>query len=102
MPRASRCTIEGEPVEIIGDFIAGCDGFHGVCRHCIPAGALTTYEHAYPFAWLGILASVAPSTEELIYAVHERGFALHSMRIPRDQPALSAGRPGGTARTLAG
>jgi p-hydroxybenzoate 3-monooxygenase len=76
------CTVQGEPVEIIGDFIAGCDGFHGVCRHCIPSGALTTYEHAYPFAWLGILAAVAPSTEELIYAVHERGFALHSMRTP--------------------
>ena len=66
----------------IPDFIAGCDGFHGVCRHSIPPGALTTYEHAYPFAWLGILAAVAPSTEELIYAVHERGFALHSMRSP--------------------
>ena len=80
-PRVS-CTVQGEPVEIVGDFIAGCDGFHGVCRHSIPAGALTTYEHAYPFAWLGILAAVAPSTEELIYAVHERGFALHSMRSP--------------------
>src|SRR5262249_12667675 len=62
--------------------IAGCDGFHGVCRHSAPTGALTTYEHVYPFAWLGILAAVAPSTEELIYAVHERGFALHSMRSP--------------------
>src|SRR4029453_16424187 len=48
----------------------------------VPTGALVTYEHAYPFAWLGILAAVAPSTEELIYAVHERGFALHSMRSP--------------------
>jgi p-hydroxybenzoate 3-monooxygenase len=77
-----RCTVQGEPVEIIGDFVAGCDGFHGVCRHSVPTGALTTYEHAYPFAWLGILAAVAPSTEELLYAVHERGFALHSMRSP--------------------
>ncbi len=77
-----RCTLMGEPVEISGDFIAGCDGFHGVCRHSIPPSVLTTYEHAYPFAWLGILAAVAPSTEELIYAVHERGFALHSMRSP--------------------
>jgi p-hydroxybenzoate 3-monooxygenase len=77
-----RCTLQGEPVEIAGDFVAGCDGFHGVCRPSIPAGALTTYEHAYPFAWLGILAAVAPSTAELIYAVHERGFALHSMRSP--------------------
>ncbi|PWU25247.1 MAG: 4-hydroxybenzoate 3-monooxygenase [Candidatus Rokuibacteriota bacterium] len=77
-----RCTVQGEPVEIFGDFVAGCDGFHGVCRHSVPSGALVTYEHSYPFAWLGILASVPPSTEELIYAVHERGFALHSMRSP--------------------
>jgi len=77
-----RCTLAGEPVEILGDFVAGCDGFHGVCRHSVPARTFATYEHTYPFAWLGILASVAPSTEELIYAVHERGFALHSMRSP--------------------
>jgi len=76
------CTIDGGAVEIVGDFIAGCDGFHGVCRQVIPPGVLTTYDHVYPFAWLGILAAVAPSTEELIYAVHERGFALHSMRSP--------------------
>jgi p-hydroxybenzoate 3-monooxygenase len=63
--------------------IAGCDGFHGVCRDAIPAGALKTYEREYPFAWLGILAEVPPSTEELIYARHERGFALHSMRTPQ-------------------
>jgi p-hydroxybenzoate 3-monooxygenase len=59
--------------------IAGCDGFHGVCRHAIPGRVL---EHEYPFGWLGILAEVAPSTEELIYARHERGFALHSLRSP--------------------
>ncbi|HXJ83283.1 MAG TPA: 4-hydroxybenzoate 3-monooxygenase [Candidatus Methylomirabilis sp.] len=80
-PRVS-CTVQGELVEIVGDFLAGCDGFHGVCRHAIPEEARTTYEHAYPFAWLGILASVPPSTVELIYGVHERGFALHSMRSP--------------------
>ncbi len=68
--------------EIACDFIAGCDGFHGVCRPSIPAGALTTYERVYPFAWLGILAAVAPSSDELIYTSHERGFALHSMRSP--------------------
>ncbi|GAA1890805.1 4-hydroxybenzoate 3-monooxygenase [Actinomadura bangladeshensis] len=62
------------------DFIAGCDGFHGVSRTSIPAGVLTSYEHDYPFAWLGVLADVPPSTFELIYACHERGFALHSMR----------------------
>jgi p-hydroxybenzoate 3-monooxygenase len=64
------------------DFIAGCDGFHGVSRESIPAGVLQTYHHDYPFGWLGILASVAPSTEELIYAYHDRGFALHSLRSP--------------------
>ncbi len=77
-----RCTVDGKPMEIAGDFVAGCDGFHGICRHSVPAGTFTTYEHTYPFAWLGILAEVAPSTEELIYGVHERGFALHSMRSP--------------------
>ena len=64
------------------DFIAGCDGFHGVCRPSIPAGALTTYERTYPFGWLGILAETPPSLDELVYAHHERGFALHSMRSP--------------------
>ncbi len=64
------------------DLIAGCDGFHGVCRPSIPSGALRIFEHEYPFSWLGILAAVAPSTEELIYAPHERGFALHSLRSP--------------------
>jgi p-hydroxybenzoate 3-monooxygenase len=69
--------------ELVCDFIAGCDGFHGVCRPSIPAGALTGHEFVYPFSWLGILAEAAPSTDELIYAWHERGFALHSMRSPR-------------------
>jgi p-hydroxybenzoate 3-monooxygenase len=64
------------------DFIAGCDGFHGVCRPSI-AAALTVYERSYPFAWLGILAEAPPSSEELIYCHHERGFALHSMRSPQ-------------------
>ncbi|MFT3865007.1 MAG: 4-hydroxybenzoate 3-monooxygenase [Solirubrobacterales bacterium] len=64
------------------DLIAGCDGFHGVCRPSIPAGVLTEYEYTYPFGWLGILAEAAPTTEELIYAWHERGFALYTMRSP--------------------
>jgi len=64
------------------DFIAGCDGFHGVCRPSVPAGVLTEFERIYPFAWLGMLAEVEPSSEELIYSRHERGFALHSMRSP--------------------
>jgi p-hydroxybenzoate 3-monooxygenase len=68
--------------ELHCDFIAGCDGFHGVCRPTIPADALTMYDRIYPFAWLGILAEARPSSEELIYAYHERGFALQSMRSP--------------------
>jgi p-hydroxybenzoate 3-monooxygenase len=62
------------------DFIAGCDGFHGVSRACIPDNALKTFERVYPFGWLGILANVPPANHELIYANHERGFALASMR----------------------
>jgi p-hydroxybenzoate 3-monooxygenase len=65
------------------DFVAGCDGFHGVCRGAIPGGVLTELDHVYPYGWLGILAEVAPSTEELIYCNHERGFALHSLRSPK-------------------
>jgi p-hydroxybenzoate 3-monooxygenase len=72
----------GEEHEIACDFVAGCDGSHGACRAAIPAGALTTFERVYPYAWLGILAATPPSLDELIYAHHERGFALHSMRSP--------------------
>jgi p-hydroxybenzoate 3-monooxygenase len=72
----------GESNEVQCDFIAGCDGFHGVCRPSVPAGVLTEFERVYPFAWLGMLAEVEPSSEELIYSRHERGFALHSMRSP--------------------
>jgi p-hydroxybenzoate 3-monooxygenase len=64
------------------DVIAGCDGFHGVSRPSIPEGVLTVFERDYPFAWLGVLAEVAPSAEELVYGLSERGFALHSMRTP--------------------
>lgn len=64
------------------DIVAGCDGFHGLSRTLIPPGVLTTYERDYPFAWLGILAQVPPSTDELIYAFHDRGFAMHSLRSP--------------------
>jgi p-hydroxybenzoate 3-monooxygenase len=71
----------GADHELRCDVIAGCDGFHGVCRPAIPDGVLTVREREYPFGWLGILAQVAPSTEELIYAFEsERGFALHSLR----------------------
>ena len=68
--------------EITCDAIAGCDGFHGICRPAIPPGVLTTWERDYPYAWLGILADVPPSTDELIYAHHAHGFALHSLRSP--------------------
>ena len=73
---------DGEPGELVCDVVAGCDGFWGISREAVPDGVLTTYERHYPFAWLGILAEVAPSSEELIYCSHERGFALHSMRSP--------------------
>jgi p-hydroxybenzoate 3-monooxygenase len=73
---------DGQAHELNCDFIAGCDGFHGVSRDSIPAGVLKTYHRVYPFGWLGILAAVTPSTEELIYAYHDRGFALHSLRTP--------------------
>jgi p-hydroxybenzoate 3-monooxygenase len=74
---------DGTPRELVCDAIAGCDGFHGICRQAIPAGLLTVRERGYPYAWLGILAQVAPSTDELIYAHHPDGFALHSMRTPQ-------------------
>ena len=74
-----RFTHEGSPQTLEADVIAGCDGFHGVCRPTI-ASELTVYEREYPFGWLGILAHCEPSSEELIYAHHERGFALASMR----------------------
>lgn len=69
--------------EVRCDFIAGCDGFHGICRPSIPDGVLTIYERVYPFGWLGILAEAAPSSDELVYTLHERGFALFSMRSPK-------------------
>jgi p-hydroxybenzoate 3-monooxygenase len=73
---------DGEKIELACDIIAGCDGFHGVCRPSIPAGVLSTFERTYPFAWLGILAAAPPTHDELIYAYHQRGFALYSMRSP--------------------
>jgi p-hydroxybenzoate 3-monooxygenase len=73
---------DGSSQELSCDFIAGCDGFHGVCRPSIPAGVLKEFERIYPFAWLGILAQAPPSSKELIYAYHDRGFALLSMRSP--------------------
>jgi len=71
---------DGERKELVCDAIAGCDGFHGICRPAIPTGLCTVHESGYPYAWLGILADVPPSTDELIYCHHGNGFALHSMR----------------------
>ncbi len=75
-------THEGARQELECDVIAGCDGFHGVCRPSIPAGVITEFSREYPFGWLGILAAVAPSIDELVYSAHERGFALLSLRTP--------------------
>jgi p-hydroxybenzoate 3-monooxygenase len=74
---------DGETFEIQCDFIAGCDGFHGTCRPSIPQGVVTIYDREYPFGWLGILAEAPPSSDELIYSAHDRGFALLSMRSPQ-------------------
>jgi p-hydroxybenzoate 3-monooxygenase len=77
-----RYVKDGQVHEIECDFIAGCDGYHGVSRTSVPASALKTYEKVYPFGWLGVLADVPPVSHELIYANTERGFALCSMRSP--------------------
>ena len=77
-----RVNRDGQVDEIRCQYIAGCDGFHGISREAIPEESLKVYERAYPFAWLGILAEAAPSQEELVYMHHERGFALYSMRSP--------------------
>jgi p-hydroxybenzoate 3-monooxygenase len=77
-----RFTHQGRAQVVDCDFIAGCDGFHGVSRPSVPAGALAEFSRNYPFAWLGILAAAPPTSPELIYAYHENGFALYSMRSP--------------------
>ena len=73
----------GNRQEVRCDVIAGCDGFHGICRDSMPPGLVQIAERGYPYSWLGILATVPPSTDELIYARHEDGFALHTMRTPQ-------------------
>ena len=75
-----RYVKDGETHDIECDFIAGCDGFHGVCRQSVPPSALQLFERVYPFGWLGILSDTPPVSHELIYSHHERGFALCSMR----------------------
>ena len=73
---------EGQSIEIECDFIAGCDGYHGVTRKSVPSSAINTYEKVYPFGWIGILSDTVPVSDELIYANHPKGFALCSMRSP--------------------
>jgi p-hydroxybenzoate 3-monooxygenase len=82
--RAPRVQFQHEATayEVTCDVIAGCDGFHGVCRTAIPSSHMRLYEREYPFAWLGILASAAPASDELVYSLSDRGFALFSMRSP--------------------
>ena len=80
--RAPRITFvkDGKTAEVQCEIIAGCDGFHGVCRASVPAASITEFERVYPFGWLGLLADTPPVDDELIYVNHERGFALCSMR----------------------
>jgi p-hydroxybenzoate 3-monooxygenase len=77
-----RFTHDGKAQEIECDFIAGCDGFHGICRPSLPEGSWREYDRVYPFGWLGILADSPPPDKELIYCYHKNGFALFSMRGP--------------------
>lgn len=77
-----RFTHEGKAQEIACDFIAGCDGFHGICRPSFPDGVLNVFERDYPFGWLGILSESPPPDHELIYSYTDRGFALYTMRSP--------------------
>ena len=74
---------DGRAIELTAHFIAGCDGFHGICRAAIPSHKLQIFEREYPFAWLGVLAEAPPSSEELVYMHHSHGFALFSMRSPQ-------------------
>ena len=82
-PSISYVDAAGNAQTLECDVIAGCDGFHGICRPSVPAGVLSMLERVYPFAWLGILAETPPSSHELIYTNSDRGFALHSMRSPQ-------------------
>lgn len=81
-PRVTYRDSKGVACELECDFIAGCDGFHGICRPSMPQGHLESFDRVFPFAWLGVLAESHPVSHELIYAHHDRGFALFSMRSP--------------------
>ena len=89
IPRRCRLTTPAWHRLLDCDFIAGCDGFHGISRPSIPAGVLKVYERVYPYAWLGVLAA-APPMGEIIYARHENGFALHSLRSATRDAAVPA------------
>ncbi len=93
-------TLDCQRMRVNCDYIAGCDGFRGVSRNAIPAEVLRTYERIYPFGWLGILTEQAPVSHELIYANHDRGFALCSMRIEHAKPLLRAMRCGRRYRRM--
>ena len=82
---------DGQSHEIQCDFIAGCDGFHGVCRASSPRNAIKEFERVYPFGWLGLLSDTPPVHHELIYVNSPRGFALCSPAQPDPQPLLPAG-----------
>ena len=97
-PRVTYVDAGGESRELVCDFIAGCDGFHGVCRPSIPRGVLTEHDFVYPFGWLGILAHAPPATDELIYSWHQRGFSLYSMRSPKSAACTSRCRPMSSSR----
>lgn len=84
-PKIHFRTKDGDAAEIECDFIAGCDGTQGICRPSIPAAVVNVYERLYPFGWFGILCRAPPSSDELIYAMHERGFVLVSTRSPEIQ-----------------
>ncbi|WP_159942330.1 MULTISPECIES: 4-hydroxybenzoate 3-monooxygenase [unclassified Nocardiopsis] len=79
-PHVTFTDADGRPRRVDADAVVGCDGFHGPSRRAVPAAQQRVWERPYPFAWLGVLADVAPSTDELVYAWHPDGFALHSMR----------------------
>lgn len=79
-PSVTFVSDSGDPCRVVGDVVVGCDGSFGPSRASLPAGASQTWERTYPYSWFGVLAEVAPSTDELIYAWHPDGFALHSMR----------------------
>ena len=91
----------GRGYELSCDFIAGCDGYHGVCRRSIPASSMQSFERVYPFGWLGILADVPPVDHELIYSNHAARIRLMQHALSEAQPLLRAVQPGGRAGCVA-